>query len=521
MSSLPGSPSPLPIDGLADYLASARWFGGKGREFTVASVRRVGEVPVPQAEPRVVIDLIEVRYTDAPTADDAAASAVVEEPPARTGAIELAVDGSAQADADDAGSHTPGAPTELYQLPLALYAHPQERLGHAFVSWHDEGGSDSDGGVERWMHAYDAVHDREAMAGWLAAFAAAEPGAEDLTFHRLPGHELDVEVTSTAFSGEQSNSSVMFGDDSLMKVFRKVTPGVNPDVEIHDVLTRAGSTHVAALYGWLEAPTGDEPLQLALLQQFLKTASDGWELALTSVRNLFAESAMAADGDLTPEAAGGDFADEAHRLGVALAQVHATLAEHFGTLERDGAAMGELAATMNRRLDEALAVVPQLAEHEAGLRETFDAVGRLAGVEIQRVHGDLHLGQTLRTVNGWKLVDFEGEPAKPLAERVLPDSPWRDVAGMLRSFDYAGHAVTMTAASADLSDGGSRSEGAAAWAARNRQAFLDGYTEGRAMTAADQALLAAYVADKAVYEAVYEARNRPSWLPIPLAALSG
>lgn len=486
----PGSTSPLPVDTLPAHLAAARWFGGKGREFTVTGVTRLGEIPGGPPEPRVVVDLVEVRY------DDGAEPA-----------------------------------HELYQLPLALYEHPQERLSHAFISWHDEGpGTD---GTEHWVHAYDAVHDREAMAVWLAAFAAAEPDDGDsagedrggaagdpLLFHRLAGHELAVDATSTPFSGEQSNSSVMFGDDALMKVFRKVTPGVNPDVEIHDALTRAGSEHVAALYGWLEVPSDEGPLQLAMLQQFLKTASDGFELALASVRGLLADAEASADGELPADEAGGDFADEAYRLGASLADVHEALRHHFPTGRRDTDALGALARTMTDRLRDATAVVPELAEHTDRLTATYAALARLPGALVQRVHGDLHLGQTLRTVVNWKIVDFEGEPAKPLADRREPDSPWRDVAGMLRSFDYAAHAVVLATPSLDPEEGEHRRDRAVAWAQRNATAFLAGYTGDRELTADEQALLAAYVADKAVYEAVYEARNRPGWLRIPLAALA-
>lgn len=480
-------PSPLPIEGLADHLSAARWFGGKGRPFEVTSVTRVAEIPT-TAEPRVVIDVVEVTYTDG---------------------AEPAV--------------------ERYQLPLSLYAHPQERLNHAFISWHREGTAEtSDEADDSWRHTYDAIHDREAMAAWLAAFAAvtpqgeerlAEPGASGLVLRRLPGHELDETAVSSPFSGEQSNSSVMFGDDALMKVFRKLTPGVNPDIEIHEVLTRAGSDHVAALYGWAELVSEEGVLQLALLQQFLRTASDGFELALASVRSLFADAVVNPDGELMAESAGADFADEAHRLGVALAEVHATMATHFGTEPLAGRDLTELAERMMARLDEAVAVVPQLAAHRGRLRETFSGVTQLPGVQRQRIHGDLHLGQTLRTVVGWKLVDFEGEPAKPLADRRQPDSPWRDVAGMLRSFDYAANAVVMTAVSADGDIDEHRTELARAWADRNGRAFLAGYLGDRELTPDEDTLLRAYVADKAVYEAVYEARNRPGWLPIPLAAL--
>jgi maltokinase len=166
-------------------------------------------------------------------------------------------------------------------------------------------------------------------------------------------------------------------------------------------------------------------------------------------------------------------------------------------------------------------VVPGLAAHEASLRATYDALAGLGEISVQQVHGELHLGQTLRTVRGWKIVDFEGEPAKPLAERMLPDSPWRDVAGMLRSLDYAPRVVMMTSYATDPGDGAEeqKSYRATEWSARNERAFLAAYA-GRDLTAVEQTLLAAYVADKAVYEAVYEARNRPAWVDIPLDALA-
>ncbi len=256
-----------------------------------------------------------------------------------------------------------------------------------------------------------------------------------------------------------------------------------------------------------------ETLQLAVLQQFLRTASDGWELALTSVRNLFAEA------DLYADEVGGDFAGEAQRLGEAVARIHVLLAEHFPTVARTADDHLALASTMIGRLDAALEVVPELAPHATQLRGLFDAVGAISSGTAQRVHGDLHLGQTLRTAKGWKIVDFEGEPAKPLAERVLPDSPWRDVAGMLRSFDYAPRVAAMTAAATGDDGSEQRAFRAAEWSARNQAAFLEAYA-GRELTSDEQTLLAAYVADKAVYECVYEARNRPTWLSIPMAALS-
>ena len=292
-----------------------------------------------------------------------------------------------------------------------------------------------------------------------------------------------------------------------------MTPGLNPDIAVHQVLTEAGpTTSPTSTAGWrhrfdgASAPSSTSdgpPLQLAMLQQFLRTATDGWDSALASVRNLFAEA------DLHADEVGGDFAAEAARLGESLAEVHQSLAAHFPTHVRTPDQQAELAAAMASRLDAALDVVPDLAPYAAGLRARYAAVAHLAGVEVQQIHGDLHLGQTLRTVKGWKIVDFEGEPAKPLAERVLPDSAWRDVAGMLRSFDYAPRVAERTVAQgADDTGAEQRSFRAAEWADRNCEAFLSAYA-GRDLTDDEQALLDAYVADKAVYEAVYEARNRP------------
>ena len=245
----PGGPAPVsqPVSTsldpsvLAGYLARTRWFGGKGRPFEVSDVRTLGVLP--GGPPLVVIHLVEVTYGDA---------------------------------GPDSGEDG----TELYQVPLVFYEHPETRLDHAFVGWWE----DPEHG---WVHAYDALHDREAMALWQRAFASAgtgarteEPDTEEqsgLTFHRLTGHQLDLEAHSTLFSGEQSNSSVAFGEDALMKVFRKVTPGANPDITVHAELTRAESEHIAALYGWLEVADPADPdggvLQLAMLQEFLRTAT--------------------------------------------------------------------------------------------------------------------------------------------------------------------------------------------------------------------------------------------------------
>jgi maltokinase len=319
-----------------------------------------------------------------------------------------------------------------------------------------------------------------------------------------------VRESSLALSTEQSNTSLVFGDVAILKVFRRLEAGLNPDIEVHAALGELGGRHVAKLMGYVSAEMDSRTWSLAMLQEFMTTASDGWQLATSSVRDLMAEA------DLHAEEAGGDFAAEALRLGVSTAEVHADLAAAFGTTVLDKAELADRAAAMNARLAAALAEVPELSEVADGLREAYTDFSELPGqVLAQRVHGDLHLGQVLRTSHRWVILDFEGEPAKTISDRKSNDSPIRDVAGMLRSFDYA--------ARHQLIDMGSTPQSefrAAEWAERNRSAFCAGYAQGGGQDPKEAAvLLRAFEADKAVYESVYEARNRPNWLPIPLASL--
>ena len=401
--------------------------------------------------------------------------------------------------------------TELYQLPLAYYPEREDRLDHAFVGWWEEpelGG---------YVHVYDAVHDREAMAAGCDAFDAAVHDRRPLGAGTgCPGHDLDTEAHSTLFTGEQSNSSVAFGDDALLKVFRKITPGVNPDIAVHQVLTEAGSDHVAHLYGWLEvagrragrpAPAGDAPAVPAHRHRRLGLRAGQRPQPLRRGRPARRRGRRRLRGrGRAARASRWPRCTRRWPTHFPTGSAPPTSRPSWPTRWRPGSTPRSTSYPTWRRTPTACA-------------PTFAAVADVPAVTVQQIHGDLHLGQTLRTVKGWKIVDFEGEPAKPLAERVLPDSAWRDVAGMLRSFDYAPRVAERTAAGADDTGAEQRAFRAAEWADRNCAAFLDAYVGGRELTADEQVLLDAYVADKAVYETVYEARNRPTWVPVPLTAI--
>jgi len=247
-----------------------------------------------------------------------------------------------------------------------------------------------------------------------------------------------------------------------------------------------------------------------MLQEFLPDAVEGWAMATTSVRDLMAEA------DLHADEVGGDFAGEACRLGHAVAKVHADLAEALGTRLADDDAVGRAVEGMQRRLDTTLQAVPELARYEEPLRATFeDARKHLGQIPIQHIHGDLHLGQVLRTVHGWLLIDFEGEPAAGVAERNALRSPLRDVAGMLRSFDYAARQLLV-----GQPDDDQLAYRAMEWTKRNRAAFCDGYAEVAADPRDNAHLLRAFELDKAVYEVAYEHANRPEWLTVPLSSIA-
>jgi maltokinase len=387
-------------------------------------------------------------------------------------------------------------PSEDYQLLLGVTDNEvEQRLEYAVVAR-------TDGQV-----VYDAVHDPVLCAALLQHLAAGDD-VDGISF--VNGGVLDASLPGRLLTAEQSNTSVVFGDDLILKLFRRIQPGANPDIEVTKALGDVGSAAVARPLAWIDGTVAGEVTTLGLLQPFLKNSSDGWLMATASVRDLFAEQ------DLHAHEVGGDFAGEAERLGATTGEVHQLMAR---VLQSGTAGPAESQATGKQlmdRLTAALLVVPELAPHEEGLRSSYQAVlERAQPVPVQRVHGDFHLGQVMRTPEGWVLLDFEGEPARPLAERRALMSPLRDVAGMLRSFDYAARHLL-----AERPDEPHLAYRAAEWAERNREAFCDGYAQASGTDPRDEAaLLRAFELDKAVYEVVYEARNRPSWLPIPLGSI--
>ncbi|WIE75246.1 phosphotransferase [Curtobacterium sp. MCSS17_007] len=313
-------------------------------------------------------------------------------------------------------------------------------------------------------------------------------------------------TASRVLSGEQSNTSVICdtasGAQVIVKVFRVLHHGDNPDVTTQLALSAAGSDRVPAVYGALHAtwpdtgrPDGTASGHLAFAQEFLPGLEDAWRVALRDAR------------------AGASWDAQAAALGEALAEVHRTLATALPTQPADQDRRDAAIETMHARLDAAAREAPTVEPHVDAVRAVYERAAVSQWPVLQRIHGDLHLGQVLAAPapRGWVFLDFEGEPLRPLAERTLPDVTLRDVAGMLRSFDYVAGALAHDAEFVD----------AGAWAQAARATFLDGYRRGTGGDLEEhRALLDAFELDKAVYEVVYETRNRPDWTEIPLAAVA-
>ncbi len=438
---------------LTSWLGAQRWFAGKGR---APQLRRIGGWELPATGVRITTHLI----------------------------------------MDDSGS----SPT-LYQVPVTERSQPLEGAEHALIA-----AIEVEGEAARYLYdgAYDPEYREALLRMTLEGSTAIPDGAEatGLPFDPLP-EDISI-IESRVLSGEQSNTSMIYEisrsdrvESVICKMFRALHHGDNPDVVLQAALASAGSPHVPRPVGavvgeWVDVgrPDGRARGHLACAQEFLPGSEDGWRLALREA------------------SADHDFTDRAYDLGVVTAEIHLTLAQVEPTAAVTDDDITRTLASFQRRLDLAIDEVPAVAEFREPIERLYRSAREAVWPPIQRIHGDYHLGQVLATPDGrWVVLDFEGEPLRPMVERSRPDCAMRDVAGMLRSFDYVAGSLRST-------------DTAEEWARSCRRAFLDGYIDrsGRDLRG-DHTLLDVFEVDKAIYEAVYEARNRPDWVAIPMAAL--
>ncbi|MDN5769228.1 MAG: phosphotransferase [Humibacillus sp.] len=454
---------PGKIDMVTDWMPHQRWYAGKGH---VPTLHRVGGYRFDDPDGEVGMETLLLADTDS-------------------------------------------TPPVVYQVPLTYRPAALEGGEKALLGTMEHSVLGT-----RWV--YDAPHDpvyaaalvRTILAGQASEDAQAGSGSNARAVGTATGVEHSTVVSSAVLSGEQSNTSIIChledgdGDPApplIVKVFRTLQHGDNPDVIVQSALTRAGSDRVPAALGHLagswDAPAGggSEYGHFAFAQEFIPGVEDAWRVALVAA------------------ASGTDFTERARDLGVVTAQIHSTLLTTLGSEDATPETRRRLGDSMRERYAAAVAAAPALAEREADVTRLLETISHVRLPALQRIHGDYHLGQVLDVPErGWVALDFEGEPLRPLAERVLPDLTQRDLAGMLRSFDYAAGSVHLADSSID----------ATSWAADCRQAFIAGYAEIAGPLDTDSTTLTrALELDKALYEVVYEARNRPTWLPIPLGAI--
>jgi predicted trehalose synthase len=338
----------------------------------------------------------------------------------------------------------------------------------------------------------------------LAAMLGSEATVDGVSFHG--GLEPTGEIR--AMGAEQSNSSIVFGERQVLKVFRRVEPGINPELEMLRFLSSRGFANIATLTGWYDYSGELMQATLGIMQEFVGEARDGWELALDDPQGMLAR---------IPE------------LGAATGEMHSVLASDttdpaFSPEEPSVEALSLLTATIDEQIERAFldlptgnaALAPIIGRGEE-IRDRLQMMSHVGvGGRLIRHHGDYHLGQTMLRDAGWVILDFEGEPARSLLERRRKRSPLRDVAGMLRSFAYA-------ASASELLRGVPAPAG---WEDDARRTFLEAYMEtvepsllpaGRPAT---DKLLAIFELEKAVYELRYELNNRPDWVPIPVAGIA-
>ncbi len=440
---------------LRDWLTGQRWYASKTRPVT--GIEIVEELALRQ-HPTLVLALAQARFAQ--------------------------------------GTH------ELYQLPLGL----------ARKDEHEEPSPEDRIGESEELVAYDALanpaHARELLrrieeGGNLLT----EEGQFSFRCVDEGGSTVSEHTRVRPVGVEQSNSSLVFDDRYVLKVFRKIEPGINPELELLRFLTAHGFPNIAQLHGWYEYEGAALAGTLGVVQQFVPEAVDGWLLALD-------ESVTAPDR----------FLERLGALGAATAQMHNVLASDagdpaFSPEEPSQEALSLLTATIDEDIermflrlpdDERLAPIVGRGEDVRQRLTSRAQVG--TGGKTIRIHGDYHLGQILYSPRGWVILDFEGEPARPLPERRQKRSPLRDVASMLRSFAYVSSAVERQRGQTSPPD----------FEPRARQSFLEAYFAEVDLTllpggeSAIQNMLTVFELEKAIYELRYELDNRPDWVSIPV-----
>ncbi len=462
-SALPPEVERLDLDGVAAWLEQQRWYASKSRHITGLEV---DECVVLTETPPLLVALVQTRFAS--------------------------------------GSH------ELYQLPLTLLAADQVGERPVVTSTGD------------WC-AVDAVADPELLRDLLRQMndeQAMETEFGTFTFRHVDGSgPLPVDRPARPMGVEQSNSSIVFGDRTVLKVFRRLEPGINPELELLQYLTRHQFANIAPLQGWYDYEGRSFSTTLGVAQRFFPDAVGGWELALDQITS---------DPD--------GFLSELGSLGEVTARMHNCLAcdatdPAFVPEEPSAESMSLLTATIDEDVERIFTRLPEdervapIAGRGQDVREQMSQRAQIGeGGRAIRTHGDYHLGQTLHRRNAgptraggsdWVIIDFEGEPARPLFERRQKRSPLRDVAGMLRSFAYAASATEIMRGQPAPAD----------FEQRARNDFLENYfsTIDPALLPGGEpaiwALLSIFELEKAIYELQYELDNRPDWLPIPVAGI--
>jgi maltokinase len=452
-----GSRLAVSEEALTEWISAQRWFGAKARD--VAQFNVLDVVVLRRDPPALALTIVEARF--------------------------------------GAGTH------ELYHVPVGVRP-VGERWSDEIVCETDE------------FTAYDALADpaQTALIAELLCSAAVVSDEESrVEFWWEGGAAVDGSVPSRKMGVEQSNTSIVFDERLVLKVFRRVEPGINPELEMLRFLARRGFENIARLEGWFQYSGELMDATLGVMQQFIAGAVDGWRLTL--------------DALVDPENRG--FFEHLEDLGGVTGRMHAALAgdpddPDFAPEEPSDENVSLLSATIDEQIERVFLELPDkpvlmpIAGRGPDLRDRLQLLSHIGiGGRLIRGHGDYHLGQTVLGPDGWVVLDFEGEPGRPLLERRRKHSPLRDVAGMLRSISNAALAgellFDLPAASSD-------------WEARARDCFLRGYLaeiDQALLPAGKQAiekLLSIFELEKLLYELRYELNNRPDWLVVPVTAIA-